>query len=209
MKLLSSTGRIAVPTAVPIAISLFGIVLLAGCADSPQPAHYVDPNAQGQINGTGIESQDVNAAAAQAAQSIINIPEIAQASKPPIILISDVTNKSSSPIDTSLYTSVLRDSLLNNTGGKVRFIDRSAAEQNQKEAQLAQDGQVQGGDNRLALSYDYVLTAELQGIAMASSQGQSDYFRIAFKLISRKNDLLVWTNAYQIKKEGAESAVYR
>jgi len=205
MKSFSSIGRIATP----LALSLFGIVLLSGCADAPQPVHYVDPNAQGQINGTGIESQDVNAAAAQAAQSIINIPEIAQASKPPIILISDVTNKSSSPIDTSLYTSVLRDSLLNNTGGKVRFIDRSAAEQNQKEAQLAQDGQVQGGDNRLALSYDYVLTAELQGIAMASSQGQSDYFRIAFKLISRKNDLLVWTNAYQIKKEGAESAVYR
>jgi PBP1b-binding outer membrane lipoprotein LpoB len=186
-----------------------GLLLLAGCATEQPSVHYVDPNSQGKVAGTGIESQDVNAAAAQAAQSIINLQEIANAPTPPIIIIDKVLNKSSSPMDTSLYTSVLRDTLLNNAGGKVRFIDRSAAELNQKEQQLSEDGAVQGGAKRAALSYDYVLTAELQGIGMASSQGQSDYFRFTFKLISRKTDLLLWTNSYQIKKEGAESAVYR
>jgi len=187
---------------------LAGVVVLAGCSSQPN-VRYVDPNSQGAIAGTGIESQDVNAAAAQAAQSIINLPQIAQASKPPIIIIDKVLNKSSSPIDTSLYTSILRDSLLNNSGGRVRFIDRSAAEMNTKEQEMNSEGVVHGGGGRAALSYDYVLTAELQGIGMANSQGQSDYFRISFKLIDRRTDLLLWTNAYQIKKEGAESAVYR
>ncbi|MDE1171871.1 MAG: hypothetical protein PW734_11815 [Verrucomicrobium sp.] len=183
------------------------LLLLAGCS---QPnVHYVDPNAQGTIAGTGIESQDINAAAAQAAQSIVNIPQIAAASKAPIIMITPVVNKSSSPIDTSLYTSILRDSLLNNSGGKVRFVDRSNMAVNEKEDQMASSGEVQSQGKRSASSYDYVLTAELQGIGMASSQGQSDYFRVAFKLIDRRSDILLWTNAYQIKKEGKESAVYR
>ncbi len=186
------------------------LLFLAGCGSEPN-VRYVDPNAQGTVASTGIESQDVNAAALQAAQSIVNVPEIAHALTPPTIIITPVLNKSSSPIDTSLYTSILRDTLLNNSGGKVQFIDRTNAAVNEKEQQMADAGTVQQSPqgDRTALSYDYILTAELQGIGMASAQGQSDYFRISFKLIARKTDLLIWTNAYQIKKEGKESAVYR
>ncbi|SDU16412.1 Outer membrane lipoprotein LpoB, binds and activates PBP1b [Verrucomicrobium sp. GAS474] len=185
-----------------------GTLFLSGCG-SDQNVRYVDPNAQGAVASTGIESQDINAAALQAAQSIINVPEIAHALTPPVIIITPVLNKSSSPIDTSLYTSILRDTLLNNTGGKVKFLDRTNAAFNEKEQQMADAGSVQQNGDRNALSYDYILTAELQGIGMASTQGQSDYFRISFKLISRKTDLLIWSNPYQIKKEGKESAVYR
>lgn len=191
-------------------LSVATLALLVGCASEPKRPSYVDPNAQGAVAGTGIESQDINAAAMQAAQSIVNIPAIAQAAQPPIVIITAVQNKSSSPIDTSLYTSVLRDTLLNNTGGKVRFIDRTTAGFNQREQQMLESGEVGGpaATNRSALTYNYILTAELQGIAMTSAQGQSDYFRISFKLIN-KNDELLWTNAYQIKKEGKENAVYR
>lgn len=190
------------------------LVLLASCASPTQSnVSYVDPGAQGQVAGTGIESQDVNAAVYKAAQSILNVPEIVRASTPPVIMITAVVNKSSSPIDTSLYTSILRDTLMNNAGGKVRFLDRSQADANQREQAMLNNGQVSGTEapaqNRQAATYDYILTAELQGISMASGQGQSDYFRISFKLVNRLNDLLVWTDAYQIKKEGKDSAVYR
>lgn len=190
--------------------SLAALAVLSGCGSDYQKPAYVDPNAQGQVAGTGIESQDVNAASMQAAQSIVSLPAIAQAKEAPIIIITPVQNKSSSPVDTSLYTSILRDTLLANTGGKVRFIDRTTAGFNQREQQMLESGEVSGPNatNRAALTYNYILTAELQGISMNSSQGQSDYFRIAFKLIN-KNDELLWTNAYQIKKEGKESAVYR
>jgi uncharacterized protein (TIGR02722 family) len=185
-------------------------VILAGCS-TPPTVHYVDPNGQGAVAGTGIESQDVNAAAAQAAQSIVNLPEIANASQPPVVMIAEPVNRSSSPIDKTLLTNTLRDALLNGSGGKVRFIDRSTMAVNQKEQQMVDSGEVQQASQggRSAMSYDYLLTAEIQGIGMNSSQGQSDYFRMTFKLINRKTDLLIWTNPYQIKKEGVESAVYR
>ena len=190
------------------------LLLLVGCADTPRSnVSYVDLNTQGKVAGTGIESQDINAAAYSAAQSILNVPKIVQAATPPVIMITPVQNKSSSPIDTSLYTSILRDTLINNAGNKVRFLDRSQAATNQREQDMLQSGQVAGADeaaaNRLAATYDYILTAELQGISTASNEGQSDYFRISFKLVNRLNDLLEWTSSYQIKKEGRDSAVYR
>jgi PBP1b-binding outer membrane lipoprotein LpoB len=188
-------------------------LLLAACADDGKRVDYVDPGAQGAVAGTGIESQDVAAAAQKAAQSILQTPAIARAAKPPVILITPVTNRSSSPIDTSLYTSKLQGTLMEYASGRVVFLARDASwNTNNQEQQLRQSGAVESGPTgaatRAGKTYDYILTAELQGIAASSSQGQSDYFLISFKLVDFK-DVLVWENQYEIKKEGRESAVYR
>ncbi|MFH1067628.1 MAG: penicillin-binding protein activator LpoB [bacterium] len=189
-------------------------LFLVSCASAPQPAvSYVEPGAQGSVAGTGIESQDIAAASQKAAQSILGIPAITQASTPPTVLITPVANRSSSPVDTTLYTTKLRGTLMQYANGKVRFLARDAsAAANEREQALREAGQVQGGGTaetgRSAATYDYILTAELQGISAASSKGQSDYFLVAFKLVDF-NDMLIWENQYEIKKEGRESAVYR
>ncbi|NJK92472.1 MAG: hypothetical protein HC904_11955 [Blastochloris sp.] len=140
-------------------------------------------------------------------------PQIAQAPRPPIVIIAPVVNRSASPIDTSLYTSKLRGTLMQYGGGKVQFLARDAsAATNEREQQLRESGAVQSGgtaqSGRVAATYDYVLTAELQGISTASREGASDYFLVSFKLVDF-NDLLLWENQYEIKKEGRESGVYR
>jgi PBP1b-binding outer membrane lipoprotein LpoB len=191
------------------------LAVLAGCASAPQPAvSYVDPGAQGQlVQGTGVESQDISAAASKAAQSILQLPQIANAAKPPIVLITPVTNRSSSPIDTTLYTTKLRGVLTQYAAGRVLFLARDAsASANEREQALRESGAVDGGgtanSGRKGATYDYILTAELQGISASNSQGVSDYFLISFKLVDYR-DLLLWESQYEIKKEGRESAVYR
>jgi PBP1b-binding outer membrane lipoprotein LpoB len=192
--------------------SLFAFVVVLGfigCAKEEPSVRYVDPNAQGAVAGTGVESQDISAAAQKAVQSILSNPAIANASQPPIVMITPVTNKSSSPIDVSLYTTKVRGALMQYGAGKVRFLARDvAAKTNEREQELRESGAVQGGQERKASSYDYLLTAELQGISASNSKGQSDYFLVSFKLVDSQ-DLLVWENQYEIKKEGRESSVYR
>jgi len=193
---------------------LLPALILISCASAPQPnVSYVDPGAQGQIAGTGVESQDIAAAAQKAAQSIVNLPAIANAAKPPVILITPVNNRSSSPIDTTLYTTKLRGTLMQYANGKVQFLARDAsAKTNEREQELRESGAVQSGGTansvRQGATYDYLLTAELQGIATATSQGNSDYFLVAFKLVNF-SDVLLWESQYEIKKEGRESGVYR
>ncbi len=190
------------------------LLALAGCASAPQPSvRYVDPGAQGQIAGTGVESQDIAAAAQKAAQSIVNLPVIAQATKPPIVLITPVNNRSSSPINTDIYTTKLKTILMQNAGGRVMFLARDAsASANEREQLLRESGAVQDGgtadSGRVGATYDYILTAELQSISTATSAGQSDYFIVEFKLVDFQ-DLQLWGSSYEIKKEGRESGVYR
>ncbi|MDR1190263.1 MAG: penicillin-binding protein activator LpoB [Verrucomicrobiales bacterium] len=189
-------------------------VVLIGCASTENPGvRYVDPNAVGAVAGTGVESQDINAAAAKAAQSIVSVSAIARAATPPTVVITPVANRSASPIDTTLYTTKLRGALMEHSAGKVRFLARDASwNANAAEQALRQSGQVAGGGTattgRAGATYDYILTAELSGLSAASSAGQSEYFLIAFKLVDFQ-DLLVWESQYEIKKEGKVSAVYR
>lgn len=183
---------------------------MAGCATAPQPSvKYVNPGAQGSIAGTGIESQDIGAAAQKAAVSILALPQIAKAATPPTILITPVTNRSASPVDTDLYTVKLRGILMQNSSDKVRFLARDASwNTNNYEQQLRKQGEVQQGTARNAATYDYILTAELRGISEASNKGRSEYFLVAFKLVDM-NDVLVWEDQYEIKKQGQDSSVYR
>ncbi len=187
------------------------VLFLAGCASAPQPAvKYVDPTAQGPLAGTGIESQDIGAAAQQAAQSIVNLPQIAAAQQPPIILITPVVNRSTAPVDTDLYTVKLRGVLMQHGAGKVRFLAREeGTEVNLREQELRASGEVvSGNQQRAAGTYDYILTAEVRGLSVASNKGQSEYFLVAFKLVDF-NDMLLWENQYEFKKAGRVNRVYR
>ncbi|MCC7519107.1 MAG: hypothetical protein IT578_07975 [Verrucomicrobiae bacterium] len=187
---------------------------LLGCAEAPDPSvRYVDPGAQGQIAGTGLESQDISAAAQKAAQSIVALPAIVKAAKPPVILIAPVTNRSANPIDADLYTTKLRGTLMQYATDKVRFLARDAsAKANEREQELRESGAVQPGGTattgRIGATYDYVLTAEVRGISTANKRGQSDWFLVAFKLVDFQ-DMLLWESQYEVKKEGRENAIYR
>ena len=191
-------------------VVLLGVIGV-GCATAPKPrVTYVNPGAQGRYAGTGIESQDIGAAAQKAAQSIVNLPAIASAEKSPIVIVTPVVNRSASPIDTELYTVKLRGILMQYAQKKVRFLARDVGtDVNLREQELRARGEVvPGNQKRAAATYDYILTAEVRGISAASRKGQSEYFLVAFKLVDF-NDMLVWEDQYEIKKEGAESPVYR
>ena len=74
-------------------VAIGAALAVAGCATAPQPSvKYVNPGAPGGVAGTGIESQDIGAAAQKAAVSILALPAIANATNPPTILITPVTN---------------------------------------------------------------------------------------------------------------------
>jgi hypothetical protein len=190
-------------------VSCLCAVVLAGGCKAPEGVRYVDPNAPGKVAGTGIESQDVSAAAQKAAQSILALPRIAQAPTPPRVIITPVTNRSATPVDTELYTMKLRGILMQYGDQKVQFLARDVSwATNKNEEALRAQGEVQPGAPRQAATYEYLLTAELRGISASSSAGRSEYFLLAFKLVDY-NDILVWENQYEIKKEGNVNTIYR
>lgn len=70
-------------------LGLGAACVVAGCSSTPEPAvRYVEPGAAGSVAGTGVESQDIAAAARRAAQSFLTLDRIANAPEPPVILIA-------------------------------------------------------------------------------------------------------------------------
>ena len=124
-------------------------------------------------------------------------------------MITPVTNRSPSPIDTELYTVKLRGILMQYGNSKVRFLARDAAwNTNKQEQTLRQGGEVSQGPARAAATYDYLLTAEVRGISGSTGKGRNEYFLVAFKLVDF-NDVLLWENQYEIKKQGNDHTIYR
>jgi len=81
---------------IQLTIALTAAVLLAGCAShgvknpSGVPVTRMNADEQGFVAGTGVESQDLVAVTDKMSRSILGIPQIANATTPPIVVLDPV-----------------------------------------------------------------------------------------------------------------------
>ncbi|MDX2225548.1 MAG: CsgG/HfaB family protein [Verrucomicrobiae bacterium] len=193
----------------PLLAVFSGVLFMAGCADGPN-VRYVDPSAKGAVAGTGIESQDLIAVTDAMARSILGTPQIANAAKPPTIVLLPVENTTRFPIDPDLFLTRIRGLLSEKCAGKVIFVARDRVEAVKREKELKAEGKVSSSEPSKQLTgADFFLTGSLKGLSQSSSQGQSDYVLYSFRLIDANTDNQIWESFREIKKEGFDSAVYR
>jgi len=192
--------------------SLLGL-LLTGCAsDQPQASRpkYVDPTAQGEIAGTGIESQDLIAATDKMVRKILETPQM-QASKghTPIIALLPVENRTRFAIDKEIFTARMKALLNEKANGQMTFIARDRIDSIKKEKELKSSGEVTQGEKRKLYGADYFLTGEISGLSTTNNQGKSDYMLFTFRLIDSETSAELWEGYHELKKEGSEDVIYR
>ena len=194
------------------------LVWLAGCASSGvenaggHPVVQMNADEKGFVQGTGIESQDLVTVTDKMARSILAVPTIAQAAKPPVIILDPVQNKTRFPINKDIFLTRLRVQLNSKATGKVQFMARDRMETLQRERDLKLAGQVTSSADASVVEFkgaDYFLTGSLESISTRTSQGQSDYVLYNFQLIDARTSAIVWEDAAEIKKQGLEDAAYR
>lgn len=196
-------------------ITLGVISMSIGCAKGVKnpsgiPVTELRPDERGFIAGLGIESYDIVTMADRMARSIIGIPQIVNASRPPRIVLQPMINESRFPINKDLLLTRLETLLIERAQGKVIFLARDRWEALQKEAQLKQQGIV--SSEGIIADYkgaDYFLTGKIQGMSTKSSEGISDYLFIVFQLIDTRTSEIIWAGSYEVKRQGLEDAVYR
>lgn len=201
-----------------LSLILVAGLLAAGCAStgvqnpSGVPVTHLDADEQGFVAGTGIESQDLVAVTDKMARSVLSIPEIANATKVPIILLDPVDNQTRFPINKDMFLTRIRSELNKKTRGKVSFLARDRMAALEHERKLKREGAVTASaDPRLQefKGGDYFLTGSLQGLSTRTRAGTSDYILYAFQLIDARTSVIVWEDSAEIKKQGLEDAVYR
>lgn len=146
------------------------------------------------------------------ARSILGIPQIANATTPPIIVLDPVENKTRFPINKDIFLSRIRGDLIKKSGGKVTFLARERMAALEKERNLKREGAVTASSDpgkQEFLGANYFLTGSLEGLSTRTKAGTSDYILYSFQLIDARTSAIVWEDNAEIKKQGLEDAAYR
>ncbi len=213
MNMKPSITKLAYSTA-----ALASIALVSGCASSGVqnpagvPVTHMTADEQGFVAGTGIESQDLVTVADKMARSVLGIPQIANATTPPIIVLDPVDNQTRFPINKDIFLTKIRTELNSQTRGKVVFLARERMTALEHERQMKREGAVTASSDPNVQEFkgaDYVLTGTLQGLSTRTKAGTSDYILYAFQLIDARSSAIVWEDSSEIKKQGLEDAAYR
>jgi hypothetical protein len=194
------------------------LALLAGCATkgvknpSGVPVTRMTADEQGFVAGTGMESQDLVAVSDKMSRSILSIPQIANATTPPIIVLDPVENKTRFPINKDIFLTRIRSELNKKAMGKVTFLARDRMAALEKERNLKREGAVTASSDASVQEFkgaDYFLTGSLEGLSTRTAAGTSDYILYAFQLIDARTSAIVWEDNAEVKKQGLEDAAYR
>jgi PBP1b-binding outer membrane lipoprotein LpoB len=197
---------------------LMGSLWLTGCVSSgvknPSgvPVTRLNPDEQGFVAGTGIESQDLVAVADKMARSILAIPQIANAPTPPVVVLDPVENKTRFPINKDIFLTRIRAQLNSRAQGKVIFLARDRMATLERERNLKREGAVTASADPQVQEFkgaDYFLTGTLEGLSTRTRAGTSDYILYAFQLIDARTSAIVWEDMAEVKKQGLEDAAYR
>jgi penicillin-binding protein activator len=194
------------------------LVLAAGCASSgvknPSGTGVTEmrPDEKGFVGGTGVESQDLVAVTDKMARGILDVPQVKNATAPPVVLLDPVVNDTRFPINRDLFLSRIRVLLNSKSYGKVQFVARDRMAAVEQERAMQQSGQVTSTIDPKLVEYkggDYLLTGKLQGLSTRTSKGTSDYVLYSFQLIDVRTLVIIWEDFAEIKKQGLEDAAYR
>lgn len=192
--------------------------LLTGCAStgvknpSGVPVTQMNPDEQGFVAGTGVESQDLVMVTDKMARSILSIPQIANAQGAPRIVLDPVRNNTRFPINKDIFLTRIRVQLNSKAAGKAIFLARDRMQALEHERALKQSGQVTSSSDPNVVEFkgaDFFLTGSLDGMTTKTKAGTGDYILYSFQLIDVRTSDVIWEDSAEIKKQGLEDAAYR
>jgi len=189
---------------------LFGAAVLAmGCGVKTKKTTYVDPDAYGAVEGTGIEARDVRAVARQMATDLLASSSINAFEGAPRIAVIPVKNRSRFLIDQDIFTTLITDLLIQNAAGQLAILNRDIVNQIMREREMKRAGEVDSAKLEAMAGADFFLEGEVQSLSASTADAQSDYVVIRFQSTNAETGIVVWSNTYEMKKEGSWGVMYQ
>ncbi|MEL6347266.1 MAG: CsgG/HfaB family protein [Myxococcota bacterium] len=188
---------------------LFAALLCAGCAVKTRETTYVDPDAVGAVEGTGIEARDVRAVSTRMASELLVSPAIKGFEGRPRIAVLPVKNRSRFLIDQEIFTTLITDLLIQNAAGQLAILNRDIVDQIIQEREMKRSGEVDSSQFKALAGADYFLEGEVRSLSASTADAQSDYVLIRFQMTDAEDSVVVWSNSYEMKKEGSWGVMYQ
>lgn len=174
---------------------------LFGCAEKAfVKGNYDDVNKENLLNDQWSET-DMQKAVAELVGNILKHPTIANANKPPVVMVTGLQNKTSEHIDTQSIMDMVRVELMN--GGKVAFIDKEARQDISDEYNYQNSGMV-GAETKKGpggqIGADFIINGRMDSIVQEVGKDKSVYYKLTLNLTNLKSSMIAWSGYKQIRK---------
>ncbi len=187
--------RVATRAGLVLTLALAAVV--TGCAG--QTAR-MDLDSEDDALLGAIGSKDFRSVCFEMAQSMVRLPQIQNAAKPPTIAFVDMVNNSDEILNADDLLYKMRTELIKNSGGKMVFLDRDIIEQIRTERRDKQRGKVTSSGGKPVYGADFFLAGRVESIRRSRGRTQTKYMRISVRLTDASSSAIVWENDYELKK---------
>jgi len=175
---------------------------------------YSDAATPDQIQGVGIESQDIISMSDKMVRDMIANPVLVSDSQPRRVIVDSVyfTNESSNKINLNLLTDRLRIGLLQSANGRMIFLGRHYTDMVQHERKLKSQLQVDKGTNSHAanvMGSDYRLGGRITSLDTYAGKIDARFTQIVFEMVDLKTGAIVWGGQYSFKKTAEPNVFYK
>ncbi len=168
---------------------------------------YEDAEKQNLMNDQWSET-DMQVVVKDMVNSLVAHRSIAAASKMPILMVTNLQNKTSEHIDTQSIMDMVRVELTNS--GKVAFVDKEARGDVSNEYDSQNSGMVSGETKKSAggqIGTDYIVNGRIDSIVQEVGKDKTVYYKITLNLTNLKTNLITWTNQKQIRKSFKKKSI--
>lgn len=186
-----------------LALLMIGFVGLLGTGCGPKAfvkGEYEDPETENNMNDLWSET-DMQKVVHDLVAGMTAHPAIANAKKPPVVMVTKLQNKTDEHIDTQNVMDMVRVEL--SRGGKTQFVDKEAREDVADEYNYQNSGMVSGETKKGPggqVGADYIVNGRLDSIVQEVGKNKSVYYKVTLNLTNLKTNIVEWTDYKQIRK---------
>lgn len=133
--------------------------------------------------------------------SLIAHPVVSSARTRPVVMVTQLQNKTSEHIDTQSIMDMVRVELMKT--GKLAFIDKEARGDIDQEYDYQNSGRVSDETKKgpgKQTGADFIVNGRLDSIVQEVGKEKSVYYKITLNLTSIKSGVIEWTDQKQIRK---------
>jgi uncharacterized protein (TIGR02722 family) len=168
---------------------------------------YDDVQRENLLNDQWSET-DMQNAVKDLVASLVNHPSIANAKTPPVVMVTQLQNKTSEHIDTQSIMDMFRVELMNS--GKIEFIDKEARQDIKDEYDYQNSGVVSdetkkgpGGQT----GADFIVNGRMDSIVQEVGKDKTIYYKMTMNLTNLKTSKMVWSSYKQMRKQFKKKSV--
>lgn len=168
---------------------------------------YDDPERENLMNDQWSET-DMQVVVKAMVASMLTHPAITQKKTAPVLMVTNLQNKTSEHIDTQSVMDMVRVEL--SKSGKVTFIDKEARKDISEEYDYQNSGMTEEATRKGPggqIGADYIVNGRLDSIVQEVGKDKTVYYKLTLNLTNLKTSAIAWTDNKQIRKAFKKRAV--